>query len=114
MSAESLHRLEPALRILAQMAGPFGSLPTTDVAVHTTYRPDEFGAVIVISLHDGLTDFEAWREALEIAPDDVRLSLLPTAASLRAETEWGGVWIEVHGYGPLPETAPESGKTVAA
>ncbi|MFC4611502.1 hypothetical protein ACFO9E_27480 [Streptomyces maoxianensis] len=114
MSAENLHRLEPALRILAQMAGPFGFLPTTDVAVRTTYRPDEFGAVIVISVHDGLADFEAWREALGIRPEDVTFSLLPSVASLRAQTEWGGAWIEVHGYGPLPTNASEPAKAVAA
>ncbi|MGW0559953.1 hypothetical protein ACWDZ4_04805 [Streptomyces sp. NPDC003016] len=91
MSAENLSRLESAVHTLAEMSGGFGYLPVTDVMVRTTYRPDEFGPVIVISVHEGLADFEAWREALGILPEDVTHALLPTAASLRAETEWDGV-----------------------
>jgi hypothetical protein len=114
MSAESLHRLEPAIRALGHLAKAFSHLPTTDVEVRTVYRHDAFRAAVVISVHEGLADFEAWREALGILPEDVKHALLPTAASLRAETEWGGVWIEVHGYGPLPVTAPESAEAVAS
>ncbi|WP_267242856.1 hypothetical protein [Streptomyces sp. PR69] len=106
MSIGELSRLACAVDVLAGMSGPFGHLPVTDVTVGTTYRPDAYGPVIVISVHEGLADFEAWREALGIRPEDVTHRLLPNCASLTAEAEWGGVWIELHGYGPLPATAP--------
>lgn len=114
MSAESLHRLEPAIRTLGHLATAFSHLPATDMAVKTVYESDEFRPAVVISLHDGLTDFEAWREVLGIRPEDVKHRLLTMAVSLAAATEWGGVWIEVHGYGPLPVTETQPAQASAA
>lgn len=114
MSADSLHRLATATLALGRMAEVFGYLPVTDVSVQTIYRDGQFGPAVVISVHDGLTDFEAWREALGIDTDDVKLSLLASAAALRAEAQWCGTWIEVHGYGPLPLTPEQQAGAVAA
>ncbi|MFD8545789.1 hypothetical protein [Streptomyces sp. NPDC059649] len=116
MSAESLTRLVPAISTLDRLADTFGHLPATDMSVHTAYDPQlrRDRAAVVISVHDGLSDFELWREALGIRPEAVTYRLLPTGESLTAETEWDGTWVEVHGYGPPPVTDALTMKAVAA
>lgn len=54
------------LRALRLLAVDFGHLPAPRVLVSTIF-PNQ----LELSFHGALTDFETWRETLEIAPDAV-------------------------------------------
>ncbi|NEA57977.1 hypothetical protein G3I60_28410 [Streptomyces sp. SID13666] len=101
---ETLGQLQPAIRTLGRLCevGAFASLPATDVQVKTTYADGGMRPVVVVSAHEGLSDFEAWREILGIRPEDVFYRELSTSAVLLAQTLWDGVRVEIHAYGSMP------------
>lgn len=62
---------------------------------------------IGVHLHDGLGDFEAWREALGIPVDEVVFRVGPHSTVMRADTTFAGVRVTVVGYSsPIAATAP--------
>ncbi|WP_338671609.1 hypothetical protein V1460_01310 [Streptomyces sp. SCSIO 30461] len=66
MSAQTLADLSAPLVALRLLSTECGHLPAPSVAVSTVY-PDQ----LTLSFYDGHADFEAWREALAVPPDDV-------------------------------------------
>ncbi|MFJ9101378.1 hypothetical protein ACIRJM_23255 [Streptomyces sp. NPDC102405] len=69
---------------------------------------------VSVHLYGGHADFEAWREALGIAPEDVAFRVRGNGGtSMSADAEFSGVTIALLGYGdPLPES-PMALKAVA-
>lgn len=82
-----------ALDALAQLSAAFGHLPGAHIGLNTIF-PNR----VDISLHDGLNAFEAWREALGIAAEDVQIQQRKTAMNLKAVTTFAGATVELIGY----------------
>jgi hypothetical protein len=101
VSSSSLTIQQPAFEALAAIFRSFPTLPSGTIQLS-----DVFSRRVSISLHDDLADFEAWREALDIAPDDVeRIELPSQALVLRVEGQFAGIEVVLHGYAPLCEPA---------
>jgi hypothetical protein len=84
-----------ALRLLAV---DFGHLPAPTVSVSPI-----FPGRLELSLHSGLPGFEAWREALGIAPQDVDYHVQCDGRTrvLRSTVAYAGVELELIGYGDV-------------
>ncbi|MDX3226081.1 hypothetical protein [Streptomyces sp. ME19-01-6] len=87
------------LRTLRLLAADFGHLPAPTVSVSPIY-PDR----LELSLHSGLPGFEAWREALGVAPEDVNYHVQGDGRTrvLRTITTYEGAELELVGYGDVP------------
>ncbi|MCL6738595.1 hypothetical protein [Streptomyces neyagawaensis] len=98
----TLDDLAAALRVLRVLAVDFGHLPAPDVQVSPIY-PDR----LELRFHRDLPDFEAWREALGIAPDAVvyREQNAGRTRVLKASADYAGATLELTGYGDV--RAPE-------
>jgi hypothetical protein len=98
----TLDDLSVALRALRLLAVDFGHLPAPVVSVTDIY-PNQ----LKLSFHDGLDDFEVWREALGIAPEAVihgtqsndRTRVLKTTA------DFAGAVLELTGYAEITDPA---------
>jgi len=53
---------------------------------------------IKVNLHEGLGDFEAWREALSVPVDDIDFAVSSHNTVLRIDTVFAGVRLEIVGY----------------
>ncbi|MEW1724388.1 hypothetical protein [Streptomyces sp. NPDC093109] len=73
----------------------FPHLPAVDIRVSTIY-PQR----LELALHDNLAAFEAWREALGIAPDAVACAELPSVVQLEVLTVFAGATVRLCGYAP--------------
>ncbi|MFB8181545.1 hypothetical protein ACFC8N_37110 [Streptomyces sp. NPDC055966] len=84
-----------ALRLLAL---DFGHLPAPTVSISPIF-PDR----LELSLHSGLPGFEAWREALGIAPQDVDFHVQCDGRTrvLRSTAAYACVELELIGYGDV-------------
>ncbi|MFF4120133.1 hypothetical protein ACFY0P_42770 [Streptomyces sp. NPDC001714] len=90
------------LRVLRLLAVDFGHLPAPDVDVSPVYP-----GRLRLSFHDGLADFETWRTALGITPDDVTYREQSGDTSvLHASVDYAGAVLELTGFGDLPAPAP--------
>ncbi|MFF4898761.1 hypothetical protein [Streptomyces sp. NPDC001068] len=102
MSQElTLDGLAVPVRVLRLLAADFGHLPAPDIEVSTVF-PERLG----LHFHGNLADFETWRDALGIAPDDVAYrEQSGTTSVLRASVDYAGAVLELVGYGDLPAPA---------
>ncbi|MFF9035033.1 hypothetical protein ACF090_06120 [Streptomyces sp. NPDC014892] len=98
----TLDGLTAALRALRLLVTDFGHLPAPTVRVSPIY-PDR----LELSLHSGLPDFEAWREALGLAADGVTCHVQGDGRTrvLRTVAAYAGAELELIGYGDV--RAPE-------
>ena len=98
----TLDDLSVPLRALRLLAVDFGHLPVSEVQVSTVY-PDR----LELRFHDDLTAFEAWREAVGIAPDDVvyREQADGRTRVLRAFGDYAGAVLELIGFGDVQAPA---------
>ncbi len=98
----TLDGLAVPLRALRLLAADFGHLPAPAVRV-TTIWPDR----LELDFHDDLAGFEAWREALGIAPDAVTHGTQSEGRTrvLRMVAEYAGAQLELVGYGHIPDPA---------
>lgn len=96
----TLDDLSVALRALRLLAVDFGHLSAPAVRV-TTIWPDR----LELDFHDDLAGFEAWREALGIAPDAVTHGTQSGGRTrvLRTVAEYAGAKLELVGYGHIPD-----------
>jgi hypothetical protein len=94
----TLDDLATPLRALRLLTVDFGHLPAPTLSVSTVY-PDR----LELSFHDGLPAFEAWREALGVAPDDVvyREQNDGQTRVLRAMAGYAGAVLKLTGYGDI-------------
>ncbi|MGW0945194.1 hypothetical protein ACWD4O_21950 [Streptomyces sp. NPDC002623] len=111
MSAETLtlDGLAVPLRALRLLAVDFGHLPAPVLSVSSIY-PER----LELSLHrGGLPGFEAWREALGVAPDDVDFHVQGDGRTgvLCTLTAYAGAELELVGYGDvdIPASAAAGG-----
>lgn len=104
--ALALDDLVVPLRALRLLAADFGHLPVPSVHVSPVY-PDR----LEVSLHSGLPGFEAWREALGIAPDAVTCREQSDGRTrvLRALIPYAGAVLELVGYGDVCAPVPVGG-----
>ncbi|MEU6216705.1 hypothetical protein ABZ845_04155 [Streptomyces sp. NPDC047022] len=95
----TLDDLTVPLRALRLLAADFGQLPAPVLAVSPIY-PDR----VRLSFHDGPHEFEAWREALGIAPETVAYDVLDGGrlSSLQAFVTYAGATLELLGYAAVP------------
>lgn len=79
------------------------------IAAHPLLPAEEIvpsASGISVHLHRGLDDFEAWREALEIPTGEVSFHLRDGGTTMRADTTFAGVSVNLVGYsGPLAQPA---------
>ncbi|MER5716129.1 hypothetical protein [Streptomyces sp. NPDC002132] len=92
----TLDGLAVSLRVLRLLAAEFGHLPAPDVQVSPIF-PNQ----LELSFHDGLSRFEAWREAVGIAPDavDYREQSGSRTRVLKASAEYADAVVVLVGYG---------------
>ncbi|MFF4275884.1 hypothetical protein [Streptomyces sp. NPDC001536] len=98
----TLDDLSVPLRALRLLAVDFGHQPAPWVRVDTVY-PDR----LELSFHGDLAGFEAWREALGIAPDAVVHATQGGGRTrvLEATAELAGAVLTLTGFAEIP--APE-------
>ncbi|WP_217185272.1 hypothetical protein [Streptomyces sp. AC495_CC817] len=94
----TLDGLTAALRALRLLVTDFGHLPAPTVRVSPIY-PDR----LELSLHSGLPDFEAWREALGIPADGITCHVQGDGRTrvLRTVAAYAGAELELIGYGDV-------------
>jgi hypothetical protein len=99
----ALDDLAGPLRALRLLAADFGHLVAPSVEVSTIY-PDR----LKLTFYDDLSGFEAWREALGIAPDDVGYHEQSDGRTrvLNASADHAGASLDLVGYGHIPAPAP--------
>ncbi|MFD8391184.1 hypothetical protein ACFV2N_18795 [Streptomyces sp. NPDC059680] len=98
----TLDDLSVPLRAMRLLAADFGHLAAPTVGV-TTIWPDR----LELSFHGDLADFEAWRDALGIAPDDVTHSTQSRGRTrvLLALGEYAGATVKLVAYADMPAPA---------
>ncbi|MEV7344811.1 hypothetical protein [Streptomyces sp. NPDC093544] len=99
----TLDDLAVPLRALRLLAVDLGHLPAPTVSISTIY-PDR----LELSLHSGLPGFEAWREALGAAAEDVnyRVQNGGRTCVLRTTAAYAGAELELIGYGDVDAPVP--------
>lgn len=102
----TLDDLAVPLRVLRLLAVDFGHLSAPCVDVGTTY-PNR----LALSFHDDLAGFEAWREALGIAPDAVSHGTQSAGRTrvLKATADFAGAALELTGFAEITGSAPGGG-----
>ncbi|WP_255949372.1 hypothetical protein [Streptomyces odontomachi] len=90
-----LSGLAVALSALRLLTADFGHLPAPTLDVSTVF-PNR----LRLAFHDGLSGFEAWREALEVPGDDVLYSEQEDGRTrvLKARVAFAGADLELIGY----------------
>jgi hypothetical protein len=89
--------LSVPLRVLRLLMMDFGHLPAPTVSVSPIF-PER----LELALHSGLPGFEAWREALDVAPDAVTYTVHDGGTQvLRTLVDYAGAELELVGYGDL-------------
>ncbi|MFD8383968.1 hypothetical protein ACFV2X_36570 [Streptomyces sp. NPDC059679] len=90
------------LRTLRLLAADFGHLPAPDVRLSTIYLNR-----VELDFFDDLAEFEAWREALGIAPERVNYRVQGGGRTqvLRTIATYAGAELELIGYGDVPTPA---------
>ncbi|MEU1558194.1 hypothetical protein ABZ517_36605 [Streptomyces scabiei] len=94
----TLDELTAPLRALRLLLADFGHLPAPTASVSPI-----FPGRLELSLHSGLPDFEAWREALAVAPEDVTYRVQSNGHTrvLRTLAAYAGAELELVGYGDV-------------
>ncbi|EFL01988.1 conserved hypothetical protein [Streptomyces sp. SPB78] len=94
MSDLRLQDLSAALTALQLLTLNHPELPAPSADVSTVF-PDR----LRLAFHEGLADFEAWREALGLASEAVELRLWGRASgSLRGSVTYAGATVELIGF----------------
>ncbi|MFC9386163.1 hypothetical protein [Streptomyces venezuelae] len=103
MRARRLVDLSAPLMALRLLAAEFGHLPTPTVEVSPIY-PER----LELTFHDDFAAFEAWREALNIAPESVvhRVQLGGQTNVLRVHATFAGAELQLTGFANVPALAP--------
>ncbi|MEV4927898.1 hypothetical protein [Streptomyces roseoverticillatus] len=111
MSTLSLGGLRAPLVVLRLFGADFAHLPAPCVSVSTVY-PD----LLTLSFHDDLAGFEAWREALGMAPDSVSYDEQSSGSTrvLRVESDYAGARVELVGFAKTSAAAPVCSRQGAA
>ncbi|WP_435057375.1 hypothetical protein [Streptomyces sp. bgisy060] len=105
MNAQTLSDLAAPLAALVVLDAKFSHLPAPNVDFCPVY-PDR----LRLSLHDDLSAFEAWREALNIDPTAVvhRVQRGGGTRVLKVHGCFAGADVELIGFTPVPAEEPPS------
>ncbi|MFJ8663116.1 hypothetical protein [Streptomyces sp. NPDC093795] len=103
MSLLTLADPSAPLMALRLLAADFPHLPAPCVDVSTVY-PERLS----LRFHDDFTGFEAWREALNIAPESVVHHVQGHGQTqvLNARTTFAGAELALTGYAPVSAAVP--------
>ena len=103
MRARTLVDLSTPLLALRLLTVEFSHLPAPDVTVSTVY-PER----LELTFHDDFAAFEAWREALSIAPESVahRVQAVGQTGVLRVHGTFAGAELMLVGYAQVPAAGP--------
>ncbi|MFC8170929.1 hypothetical protein [Streptomyces sp. NPDC057325] len=103
MRARTLADLSAPLMALRLLAVEFAHLPAPRVGVSTLY-PER----LELTFHDDFAGFEAWREALSIAPESVvhHVQCDGQTAVLNVHATFAGADVELTGYAKIPAAEP--------
>ncbi|MFI9112747.1 hypothetical protein [Streptomyces venezuelae] len=103
MRARTLADLSAPLLALRLLAAKFGHLPAPTVEVSPIY-PER----LELTFHDDFAAFEAWREALNIAPESVvhRVQVGGQTGVLRVHATFAGAELQLTGYANVPAVEP--------
>ncbi|MFI5616718.1 hypothetical protein [Streptomyces sp. NPDC051567] len=99
MSVQFFEAFGAPLRVLRLFAAQYPHLPAPSVDMSTIY-PDR----LTLSFHEDLAGFEAWRDALSIAPDAVGHHVHRNGRTrvLTAETDCAGAELHLVGFATVP------------
>lgn len=94
----TLDDLVVPLRALRLLVADFGYLPAPTASISPIYP-----GRLELSLHSGLPGFEAWREALGVAPEDVTYHVQGDGRTrvLRTVAAYADAELELVGYGDV-------------
>ncbi|MFI1973702.1 hypothetical protein [Streptomyces wedmorensis] len=103
MRARTLADLSAPLLALRLLTAEFPHLPAPHVTVSTVY-PER----LELTFHDDFAGFEAWREALSIAPESVvhRVQRDGRTGVLNVHVAFAGADLELTGFGLVPAAGP--------
>ncbi|MFC8505552.1 hypothetical protein ACFU3J_01855 [Streptomyces sp. NPDC057411] len=104
MTRLTLAGLSTPLLALRTAVAEFADLPAPSVHVSTVF-PDR----LELAFHDGgFAAFEAWRQALNLAPQDVVHHVQPGGRTrvLEARGTFAGATVWLVGYSPVTATEP--------
>ncbi|WP_328735705.1 hypothetical protein [Streptomyces bobili] len=92
----TLAGLSVPMRALRTLAAEYGDLPAPAVGVSTIY-PER----LELSLHKGLGEFDVWRAALGIGPEQVEFGeQAGDVWTLQASALYAGAEVRLIAYGP--------------
>ncbi|MBT2454017.1 hypothetical protein [Streptomyces sp. ISL-86] len=110
MSVQPFEALSAPLLVLRLFASEFPHLPAPGVSVSTVY-PDR----LELSFHNDFAGFEAWRDVLGIAPENVSFHVQDGRARvLKTETHYAGAWLLLIGYAKDPASVLERSRAEVA
>ncbi|WP_329313704.1 hypothetical protein [Streptomyces sp. NBC_01262] len=103
MKAETVQEQLTSISFVYALAHQHPSLPAAAIELSPWTGFDTTTTRVIISLHserpEPFADFEAWREALGLTPDDVTYrTLRPGLETLRTATVRGGIEVELIAY----------------
>lgn len=103
MRARTLADLSAPLLALRLLAAEFGHMPAPTVEVSPIYP-----GRLELTFHNDFAAFEAWREALNIAPESVvhRVQVGGQTGVLRVHATFAGAELELTGYAKVPAVEP--------
>lgn len=96
----TLAGLSVPMRALRTLAAEHGDLPAPTVGVTTIY-PER----LELSLHNGFGEFEVWRAALDVRPDQVEFrEQAGDTWTLKASVAYAGAEVRLIAYGPTADS----------
>ena len=98
MTTQTEYTQATAARLLLVLLTSHPDLPEPDAALRRLYSPVGEVWGVKLSLHDDLTQFERWRQALRIAPARVTQDTSAGTGWLEAATVYAGVPLELIGF----------------
>ncbi|MCW7986097.1 hypothetical protein XF35_12585 [Streptomyces platensis subsp. clarensis] len=101
MSTPTLGAMGAPLLVLRMFSAEYPHLSAPCLDVSTVY-PDR----LTLSFHDDLAGFEAWRDALGIAPESISHHVQGDGRTqvLKAEADYAGARLHLVGYAKIPAT----------
>ncbi|GAA2810056.1 hypothetical protein GCM10010441_38360 [Kitasatospora paracochleata] len=98
-----------AARAMVTMALAFSHFPAPELRLDRlpqTRDGSEYVWGVSVSLHDSLSHFEQWREALGLDPADVEAHLKGSTHWLNILGTWGGIRVRLTGFFTFHDPAP--------
>ncbi|MCX5296835.1 hypothetical protein OG898_10070 [Streptomyces sp. NBC_00193] len=107
----TLASLNAPMQALRLFASEFPHLPAPAVSLSAV-----FPELLELSFHDDFAGFEAWREALGIAPETVSSHVHAHGRTrvLKVETAYAGAWLRLVGFAKVLDSEVERSRAEVA